>query len=172
MPKLKKSEEKVLRKIVDNKDDYLKIDYSKLARQTGLSRTTVYKATELLQKEGFLRIMPIEDIGSKGWSTFMVKFDISLNTSSEEIEKMIEKLKKEEHFHTVMRLATTKGFAILAFLTGEVTTKEGIFTKETVWGFYNKVQDIVHNEFKGKIDEIEFAEVITTPKLFRYYSLK
>lgn len=172
MPKLKKSEEKVLRKIVDNKEHYLKIDYSTLAKQTKLSRTTVYKATEFLQKKGFLKIMPVEDIGERGWSTFMVKFHISLNTSSEEIEKMITKLKEEKNFHTIMKLSTTNGFAILTFLTVELTTKEGTFTKEPVWNFYHKIQNIVHNEFKGKIDEIEFAEVITTPKLFRYYSLK
>jgi predicted DNA-binding transcriptional regulator len=172
MVKLKKSELKVLRSLINNKNKYLKIDYSKLARNIKISRTTVYKATEFLQREGFLKIMPIEDVGSKGWSTFMVKFHISLDTSSEEIENMIKKLEKIENFHTIMKLSTTKGFAILTFITVEITTKEGTFTKEPVWGFYNKIQNIVHDEFKGKIDEIEFAEVITTPKLFKYYSLK
>jgi len=162
-----KSEEKVLAEVLENSHKYLRLDYSKLAKETGLTRATVYRAVEKLEADGRLKLLAIEDIGATGDYTFAFELQIAPTASSEEIEQLQADLKKSELFFTVMKTATMGGFAFLCLVRVNVMKN-----KQAVWDFYARMQDLLHNKFKGKIKEMRSSEVISTPKLFGKYSLK
>lgn len=113
---LSKSDRVILDKLCKHGLEYLKVDISKLAKNTKLARNTVSSRVEHLIKTKNLKLIAAENMELQGFEKVFVTIDITPETPYKKYLEIVDFLAKQGETEEVFQMASSDLMTLDKFL--------------------------------------------------------